>query len=124
MENNGMASEKLYRNTLKPTYLRNRSIRGIFQPGYRLVQMNLHTLWQRYHSELYQGILYLLHKSGFFEKWCIGLHHWTDKSCTGLDQQLLRQIYPLMTQNYFNSCHCYTSKHLKNSDKSNKQVSK
>ena len=93
LKNIDLASEKLYRNTLKPTHLRNRSILRIFQPGYRLVQMNLHTLWQRYHSELYQGILHLLHKLGFLEKWCIGLHHWTDKSCTGLEQPLLRQKF-------------------------------
>ena len=93
LKNIGLASEKLYRNALKPTYLRNRSILRIFQPGYRLVRMNLHTLLQRYRSELYQGILHLLHKLGFLEKWCIGLHHWTDKSCTGLDQPLLRQKF-------------------------------
>ena len=99
MKNIGLASEKLYRNALKPTYLRNRSILRIFQPGYRLVRMNLHTLLQRYRSELYQGILRLLHKLGFLEKWCIGLHHWTDKSCTGLDQPLLRQKFKSWVEN-------------------------
>ena len=96
-----MASEKLYRNALKPTYLRNRSILRIFQPGYRLVRMNLHTLWQRYRSELYQGILHLLHKLGFLEKWCIGLDwqelHWVGSATVKTKIQRLSWKYTMLS---------------------------